>query len=227
MKRIIKYIDKPLLLVSVVLFIIGLIMVFSASSVTAYMSHEVSPYNYFMRQGFFLLAGIIIFFFMIRFTTKSYGMFSKLLLLGGIVALVLVLFLVEEKNQAVSWFRIGFFGFQPSEFIKVITIVFLADYYDKNQKKLTGWGASLYPIGLCVVIAGLIAFQPDLGTTIIYAAIVAAIFIAVPISGEIKYKTIFAAVGILGFGAIVLFSTGRSVLLESQMERFDYHNPCD
>ena len=59
MKRIIKYLDKPLLIVTVLLFIIGLIMVFSASNVTAYMSHAVSPYNYFIKQGLFLLVGLI------------------------------------------------------------------------------------------------------------------------------------------------------------------------
>ena len=59
MKKIIKYVDKPLLIVSVLLFIIGLIMVFSASNVTAYMSHEVSPYNYFIKQAVFLGVGLI------------------------------------------------------------------------------------------------------------------------------------------------------------------------
>ena len=49
MKKVIKYIDKPLLFVTVVLFIFGLIMVFSASNVTAYMTHAVSPYNYFIN----------------------------------------------------------------------------------------------------------------------------------------------------------------------------------
>ena len=47
MKKIIKYMDKPLFLITVLLFIMGLIMIFSASNVTAYMSHAVSPYNYF------------------------------------------------------------------------------------------------------------------------------------------------------------------------------------
>ena len=40
----------------------------------------------------------------------------------------------DEKNQAVSWFDLGYFSFQPGEFIKIITIVFLADYYEKNKK---------------------------------------------------------------------------------------------
>ena len=43
MKKVIKYIDKPLFVVTVLLFIFGLIMVFSASNVTAYMTHAVSP----------------------------------------------------------------------------------------------------------------------------------------------------------------------------------------
>ena len=76
MRRIIKYLDKPLLIVTVLLFIIGLIMVFSASNVTAYMSHAVSPYNYFIKQLLFLITGLILFFIMIQFNTKSYGMFS-------------------------------------------------------------------------------------------------------------------------------------------------------
>ena len=76
MKKIIKYVDKPLLIVSVLLFIIGLIMVFSASNVTAYMSHEVSPYNYFIKQAVFLGVGLIMSLIMIKFTTKAYGMYS-------------------------------------------------------------------------------------------------------------------------------------------------------
>ena len=226
MKKIIKYIDKPLLLVTMVLFILGLIMVFSASNVTAYMTHAVKPYNYFMKQGAFLIVGFILFIIMIKFNTKSYGMFSWGLLLIGIAALVLVLFM-EEKNQAASWFKIGFLGIQPSEFIKVISIVFLADYYEKNSKRLKGWGASLIPIAICGIVAGLIFLQPDLGTTIIYCAIVGIIFLAVPISKEIKLKTVAIVVGLIAFGTMMVLGTGKGVLLERQMQRFDFRNPCD
>lgn len=226
MKKIIKYIDKPLLLVTMVLFILGLIMVFSASNVTAYMTHAVKPYNYFMKQGAFLIVGFILFIIMIKFNTKSYGMFSWGLLLIGIAALVLVLFM-EEKNQAASWFKIGFLGIQPSEFIKVISIVFLADYYEKNSKRLKGWGASLIPIAICGIVAGLIFLQPDLGTTIIYCAVVGIIFLAVPISKEIKLKTVAIVVGLIAFGTMMVLGTGKGVLLERQIERFDFRNPCD
>ena len=227
MRKIIKYIDKPLLFVTIALFIFGLIMVFSSSNVTAYMTHAVSPYNYFFKQGIFLILGFLLFLFMMKFNVKSYGMFSKGLLIITIVSLIALLIYGTAQNQAISWFDLGPVSVQPSEFIKVITIVFLADYYEKNIKRLDGWGTSLFPLGICGLIAGLIFLQPDLGTTIIYCAVVEIIFLAVPINKEIKYKTGFAVLGLIAFGAIVLFGSGKGVLLERQMQRFNFSNPCE
>ena len=227
MIKIFKYIDKPLLIVTVLLFILGLIMIFSASNVTVYMSHAVSPYNYFVKQGLFLIIGVFLFLFMIKFNTKSYGMFSWGLLLISIASLIALLAIGTAKNKAISWFDLGFISVQPSEFVKVITIVFLANYYDNNKKKITSWGKSLFPIGICALIAGLIFIQPDLGTTVIYAVIVGVIFLAVPIIPEIKFKTIFACLGLVLCGALVLLGSGKGVLLERQMERFDFSKPCD
>ena len=227
MKKLIKYIDKPLLIVTVILFIVGLIMVFSASNVTAYMSYAASPYNYFFKQGLVLLGGIFVFLLIINFSTKSYGVISGFLLIGFTASLVVLLIYGTAKNKAISWFDFGFFSLQPSEFIKVISIVFLATYYDRNKNKLNSWTKSLFPIGICLLIAGLIFLQPDLGTTIIYGLIVIIIFLAVPIKGEIKYKTIFAGLGFVAVAAIVMFGSGKGVLLERQMERFDFKRPCD
>ncbi len=226
MKKIIKYVDKPLLIVSVLLFIIGLIMVFSASNVTAYMSHEVSPYNYFIKQGLFLLAGLIMSLIMIKFTTKAYGVFSWGLLLIIIVSLFMLLVIGQAKNRAISWYDLGPISIQPSEFAKVITIVWLARYYEKN-KKMTSYTKSLFPIGVCLLITFLIFIQPDLGTAIIYTVIVGVMFLAAPIEKEIKTKTVFALLGLVVFAGIVLIGSGKTVLLERQLERFDFTNPCD
>lgn len=226
MKKIIKYVDKPLLIVSVLLFIIGLIMVFSASNVTAYMSHDVSPYNYFIKQGLFLLVGLIMSLIMIKFTTKAYGVFSWGLLLIIIVSLLMLLVIGQAKNRAISWYDLGPISIQPSEFAKVITIVWLARYYEKN-KKMTSYTKSLFPIGVCLLITFLIFIQPDLGTAIIYTVIVGVMFLAAPIIKEIKTKTIFALLGLIVFAGIVLIGSGKTVLLERQLERFDFTNPCD
>lgn len=226
-KKIIKYTDKPLLLISVLLFIIGLIMVFSASNVTAYMSHAVSPYNYFIKQAIFLFAGLIFALVMIKFTTKAYGMFSWGLLLIVIVSLLMLLVIGQAKNRAISWYDLGFISIQPSEFAKIITIVWLARYYEVNSKKLNSYAKSLFPILVCGGIALLIFLQPDLGTTIIYSIIVGIIFLAAPISKEIKNKTLFGLLGLIAFAGIALVGSGKTLLFERQLERFDFTRPCD
>ena len=226
MKKIIKYIDKPLLITSVLLFVIGLIMVFSASNVTAYMSHAVSPYNYFIKQALFLFIGLILSLIMIKFTTKAYGMFSWGLLIIIIISLLSLLAIGQAKNRAISWYDLGPISIQPSGFAKVITIVWLARYYEKN-KKMTSYGKSLFPLFVCGMITLLIFIQPDLGTAIIYATIVGIIFLAAPIIKPIKAKTIFAFIGLVAFAGVVLVGSGKSVLLARQVERFDFSNPCD
>lgn len=227
MKKIFKYLDKPLLIVTILLFAFGLIMVFSASNVVAYMSYQVSPYNYFIKQGIFLLLGIVLFFVMINFNTKAYGVISKGLLIIFIASLVILLMYIKPKNQAVSWFDFGFFSFQPSEFIKIVVIVWLSYYYEKNIKKLNTYTKSLFPIVICLAIAALIFLQPDLGTTIIFGIIVAAIFFAVPIKKKIKAQVTFGIVGLVFFAAVALFGAGKSLLLTRQLERFDFKRPCD
>ena len=228
MKKVIKYIDKPLLIISVLLFIVGLIMVFSASNVTAYMSHAVSPYNYFIKQTIFLIGGLLISLFMICLPLKTYSKFSRLLMILVILSLILLPFLGTEVNQAKSWYDLKLFSFQPSEFIKVISIVWIASYYDKNSKKLDSYMPSLFPIGIAIIVMALIFIQPDLGTTIIYAFVIASLFLIAPIKKDLKYKTIFAGIGFVVFASIILFGTGKTLLLERQLERItEFRNPCD
>ena len=171
-KKILRYLDMPLLITNILLFVVGLIMVFSSSNVTAYMSHAVSPYNYFIKQSIFLFIGLIMALVMVRFNTKLYGMFSWILLVGISASLVILLIYGKATNNAVSWFDFGPFSFQPSEFIKVIIIVWIARFYEVNQKKLSTYSTALFPVGVAVLIAFLIMLQPDLGTAIIFSVVV-------------------------------------------------------
>lgn len=227
MGKIFKYLDKTLLIVTVILFIIGLVMIFSASNVTAYMTHAKSPYSYFIRQSIFLVIGVVLFFIMIVFNTKTYGRISYLLLLGVIAALVGVLFYGSIRNQARSWFQISNFTIQPSEFAKVITIVYLAEYYDAHKKKLDGWIRTLLPIGICIMVAVLIFIEPDLGTTIIYSLIVMAVFFAVPMSKQIKGKISLLTILLMISMVALIMGPGKKLLQDRQLERFDFTNPCE
>ena len=225
--KVIKYIDRPLFLVTIVLFVFGLIMVFSASNVTAYMQYSASPYHYFINQGIFLFIGLILFLIMIRFNTKFYGVVSYALLIGLIASLVALLIVGKAKNQAVSWFDFGAFSFQPSEFLKVITIFFLAYYYDENKSKLKDNKVLYLPMFICAFATGLIMLQPDLGTAIIYTVIVALIFFAQPMPKITKFKLISLILGAVVVLGLVIAVSGKSILLERQAARFNFARPCD
>lgn len=223
MFRKLKYLDKTLLIITIPLFILGLIMIFSASNITAYRYHDVSTYHYFIRQSIFLAVGLVLFIIMIIFNTETYCKASHILMLGSIAALVGVLVYGSIKKGVQGWFELGPFTVQPSEFVKVITIVYLAEYYGKHQETITSWVKSLFPIGITILIAGLIFLQPDLGTAIIYVGIVAAIFFSAPISKKIKGKIFFLGLILI----IVALIGGKSLLKEHQLERLNIKNPCD
>ena len=227
-----KHMDKTLLFVTIALFVIGLIMVFSASNVTAYMSRETSPYHYFFYQLLFIIFGTVISFIMINgFNTKSIGKISFLFIIFVIGALIYLLIShkVRAINNANSWINLGFFNFQPSEAIKILTIFWLAYYYDRHKKGLNKWGTVLAPILLCIGVFILIALQPDLGTAGIYAFIVAMIFFSVPLSKDIRAK--LSVLTLVGIGLIALLVTSGAadkLLNDRQSSRLTgYKNPCE
>ena len=225
-RDIIKNIDKPLFLMTLVLFTLGLIMVFSASNVTSYMNGG-SPYDYFIRQGLFLLVSFIFCIFIIKFNTKFYGIVSNLLLVLLIAVLVLLLVYGNATNDAVSWIYFGPFGFQPSEFIKIVMIVFMARFYEMHDKKLNNWVIAIMPLLIGIIITFLIMIQPDLGTAIIFALLTGIIFLSSPISKRIKANIILLLIGMVIVGGLAVIMTGGSFLQERQIERFNFTRPCD
>lgn len=225
-KHILKYLDKPLFIITAILFLFGLIMVFSASNVTAYMNGG-SPYSYFIRQGLFLLIGSCLFLFLIKFNTKVYGIVSHFLLFVIIAILLLLLIYGKATNYAISWIKIGGFTIQPSEFAKVIMIVFIARYYEINEKRLDNWLVSSVPLLVGMGITFLIVCQPDLGTAIIFALLVGLLFLAVPIPKKVKANIIIFIVLSGVVVACFLLMAGKSLIHQRQLERFNFLRPCD
>ena len=225
-KDIIKNIDKPLFILTLILFVLGLIMIFSASNVTSYMNGG-SPYAYFLRQGMFLLVSFIFCIFMVKFNTKFYGIMSNILLIVFVTVLILLLIYGKATNYAVSWIPIGPFTLQPSEFIKVIMIVFMARFYEVHEKRLNNFFIALIPLIIGVVITFLIMLQPDLGTAIIFATLTGIVFFSSPVSKVIKFKVIALFFGMCLVVGAVLITTGGSILQARQLERFNFTRPCD
>ena len=227
MRKIIKNIDKPLLLISLILFIIGLIMIFSASNITAFMKYYASPYRYFMKQSLFLIAGLVAGFFGLKFTSKSYNIFMNILIyvVGGLLLIVLLYGAV--KNNAIRWIEIGPFTLQPSEFAKIIVLLFMASYYDHNAKKLDKLSVILFPLIHAGIIGFLIYKEPDLDTLIIYLLIVASMLLLAPIEKSKKMKMCLIGLGGIVIGILVIVLSGKSLLTPGQYNRLmNFHNPC-
>ena len=220
-----KKMDKTLLITSIILLIIGLIMVFSASNITSFMKYKTTPYHFFNRQLLFLIISIVLSIVIIRFNTKVYGYASWITVLIFIGLLIAVLVYGKLVNQARSWINIvKGVTLQPSEFVKIATIVWMAFYC--TSKKREGFKSYLLLFGIISLITILILLQPDLGTAIIYITIVFMMFMSLNISPKVKKNIIIT---VLCAGAITIFmlmNNGVQVFFERQLSRLDYTNPC-
>lgn len=202
-------------------------MVFSASNVTAYIKQGDSPYAYFIKQMLFLVLGVICFVIFIHTDTKKYKKIFSFLFYATILFLGILLVHGKATNGATSWFKFLGFGLQPSEFLKVFSILFLATFYESKKGKLDNYVNCLYPIFMCGLGGIFIFLQPDLGTFLIYAGIVALVFFAIPMSKDIKNKIFMIVLGLVAVSTIILFTAGKSIINETQMARItEFSNPC-
>ncbi|MBQ7140423.1 MAG: FtsW/RodA/SpoVE family cell cycle protein [Bacilli bacterium] len=225
MKKVLSKVDKPLLLAMLIFFVFGLIMIFSSSTIVSVVGNK-APYTYFMKQALFLTIGLIAFFFILFIPTKTYKGISKILLFIVILALLGLIVYGEITNNAKSWYYIGPFSLQPSEFAKTILIMYLGSYYLQHKNDLNNQWTVLKPMMIAFVIFGLVFLQPDLGTGIIIALICMFIFFSLPMD-KINKKNMFLLLLILVLlGSLFLTFGAEKMLTSTQMKRFEYKEPC-
>ena len=226
MKDVLKRIDIPLLISTIIFLIIGLIMIFSASSITAIEKYNLPEYHFFLKELEVIIAGAVISFIILFIHTKRYSYLSYLLIIIMIVVLISLKTYGSVTNSAKSWFRFMGFSIQPSEFCKTAIVLFLACAYG-NKKKFKSKYDIFLPVIACVFIFGLVAIEPDLGTACIIALITMAIFFTLPLENNMFYLgTKILAVAII-VGGIIFLSTDTHFLTETQKQRFTYKNPCE
>ena len=229
MKKLFSKMDIWLLIIMIIYSIVGLIMIFSASSVSTVLRYHVPQYHFFLRQAIFLLASFILgFLIVIRFPTSKYKYIAPFAIVGIIVALIGLFAYGQITNNAQSWYDLGPFALQPSEFSKSIIIVFLAVAYSRlEKKKVNNIYAFLIPVAICLFIAVLIALQPDFGTALIICGIVFFIFISIPYVKQNFIKVLKIGVVCLVVAALALLYSGAEIFNSRQMKRFEFRNPCE
>ena len=227
MKKALRNLDKPLLFLTIVYSVLGLIMILSASSVSAVLRYNVSTYYFFIRQLIFIFVGLAIGIFIINFPTSRYRIITPILVMVSVASLAGLFVYGKISNGAQSWYSLGFFNLQPTEFAKTIIIMYMAVFYNKEMKnKKKSLYSSLIPIAVGIAMFILVAMQPDFGGAMIIAGIVFMIFMILPMPKDNIYK-LLKYVGIAGVIGLVLFlNTGANFLNSTQMARFKYKAPC-
>lgn len=220
--------DIWLLIIMVIYSIVGLIMIFSSSSVSTVLRYNVPQYHFFLRQAIFLVVSFLVgFLIVIRFPTSKYKYLAPFAIVGIIIALLGLFVYGRITNNAQSWYDLGPFALQPSEFAKSIIIVFLAVAYSRLEKKKTAnIYAFLIPVAICLVIAVLIAMQPDFGTALIICGIVFFVFISIPYVKQNIVKVLKIGAVCLVVAAIALLYSGAEIFNSRQLQRFEFRNPC-
>lgn len=162
--------DWPLAFGTLGLVAIGLLTVYSATSVPG--AHEGLWIKQFLWFGAALVAAWIVASIHYRF----YDSFSWPMYLVSLVLLVLVFLIGVERLGAKRWIAIGGFQFQPSEIAKVATAFVLARYFDNPRLDLSRIRWWLPPILIAIVPFVLVAKEPDLGTASSFPAMLIAMF---------------------------------------------------
>lgn len=225
MRKVFNKIDKPLFVLTIICLIFGVMMVGSASSLKAYMSKGDS-YFYFKRQLFFILAGLFVFFIVLKTPIKKWKNLIYIAVIGVMGALVYVLLKGEVSNGVTGWLFIKGFGIQPSEFAKTVTILFLALTFERLMKvRNLSNVMKVLPFIVPLIFVFLVFEQPDFGTMMILVGITAVIFFMVPYDKKTKFIMMtFTIISVLLL-SLVMVVTGKG-LSESQKSRFNFKDPC-
>lgn len=210
--RIIRYlrsklrqIDISFLFLTLILLTIGLLMLLSASSPSAYYETG-DPYFYFKRQCCFAVMGSAIMFILAFYNYEHLRRIAKPVMLLSLVFLIVVLVpgIGVVRNNARRWISIaGFFTFQPSEVAKLAVIIFFSASIAHKKCKMQTWRDGVKPYLLILLLtSGLVVMEPHLSGAIL----IFTIGVTIMIVGGIRIRWIVGAGILAGAGVLSLLS---------------------
>jgi rod shape determining protein RodA len=171
------------------------------------------------RQGLYAAVGLVLMIAAIFVDPQVYKRFARVIYLALLAVMLLVLAAGAATRGSRRWIDLGFFRFQPSEFGKVLIALFLAAYLSERSKQIGRLSVPLRAILLAAVPVVLVFVQPDIGTALVYIAVLAAALFA---SG-VRWVHL-AAISLVGLFAVLavlwwLPASGTNVLKPYQAQR--------
>ena len=176
------------------------------------------PDYFLVRQSVNVALGVVLLVVVTALNPEIYRRLRVPLYAAALLALAIV-FVADQVRGTRRWIDFGFFQFQPSEIGKALLILVLASFLADRARRLDEWGTTMGALGLAAVPAVLVFLEPDLGTALVYIAILGAgLFVA---GTRWLHLGTLAAAGLLTVVSLFwLFpAAGIEVLQPYQVER--------
>lgn len=233
-KQFLRNFDFPLFFVYLSLCLFGLVMIYSSSIVWAVGKGWEADY-FFKKQVTNLAIAFPVFFMAAFFPYKNYK--RKKLMIASVIGMLVLLISVhffgygKEQVGAQRYMNIGGVNLQPSEFAKIIMIIYFSSVFAKKYEKgtINNLNESIGPpVAILVVAIGSIMLETDIGTSLI---IIVGAFSVIAASG-INRKSFMKLSGIIAIGmsflAIILFFTWDKIMTQNRQGRIlSFLNPFD
>ena len=197
--------DVPFLVLTVLLVLIGVLMMFSASYARAYTREGKATY-YFARQAVFAIVGIGIMLFFSTWNYQIWRSVSFFVLAAAIVFLLLVPLIGIEENGAKRWIYLGFTSFQPSEVAKLGIVLTFASMISYYRERMQSFREGILPfVVILAIVCGLLVLEPHLSAIIIILGVSAAMLFL----GGVKLRWFALGLGVVAvFVAVYLATKG-------------------
>jgi len=166
---------------------------------------------YLGRQAMYAGLALAVFLVLLYFDYHIYADFITFAYLSGLAVLALVLFVGHEVHSNKSWLNLGYFSFQPSELMKILTIVFLAKYYSESDRDHLEVSELVTGALIVFVPMILVMLQGDLGTAVTFLPVYAGLSFL----GGLKRRHVF----ILTLAAALILPLGWMMLKDYQKSR--------
>jgi len=223
--RMMEY-DQPLVWVVILLMLFGMVMVYSASIAlpdSPKFAYLAGKNNYFLlRQGLFIAISMVAALFTFRIPVATWQRFAPLMFVATLVLLALVLVpgVGTSVNGARRWLSLKVFNLQPSEIMKVVAVLYAADFTVRKQQYMHKLTKGFVPMAIAMgVVGALLMLEPDLG----------AFGVIVCISMGILFLGGFNMIWFGGIGAILVLVFSSIIALSPfrRARMFAYLNPWE
>jgi len=194
-----RHMDWTLLAVVFFLIGFGLLVLYSATRG----DNPGNPTYYVFRQGVSLLIGLIIMVLLLSFDYRRLKVATPFIY-AFFLGLLAIVFLFGKVSGSARWMTFGPISFQPSEYCKLVLILALANFFSDNRAEPDSFRSFIMPVVWALPFLLLVFLQPDLGTTLVMAAILLGLLFLV--GCRMRYWLGFIGLGALGFTLGFVFS---------------------